>query len=79
MDAPGSEVLRSDVFHVLRRRFTEHEYLDGHILEAWTDDGDKLVNVFLVGEFDFEIGSHCVDCMLAGSSLSGMKLFSWMV
>ena len=60
MDAPGFEVLCCDVFHVLWRGFTEHEDLDRDILETRADDGDELVDVFLVGEFDFQIGGHCV-------------------
>ena len=78
MDAPGFEVLCSLTFHVLWCRFAEHEYLDWDILETRADDGDKLINVLLVSEFDFQIGGHCVRRSPA-STCSGMRVLGYML
>lgn len=58
MDTPGFEMLRGDVFHVLWRGRAEHEDFDRDILEAGADDGDEFWEVLLVGQLDFQGGSH---------------------
>lgn len=51
-------MLRGDIRHVLWRGWAEHEDFDGDILEARADYGDKFWEVLLVGQLDFQGGSH---------------------
>jgi hypothetical protein len=72
VNAPGLEVLFGDVSHVLWRGFTKHEYFDWYILEAWADDRDKHIDVFLVSEFNLTIGGHDERRIMFASTNFGM-------